>query len=68
MNGLLMKYFVLNPSKKDAYGKASLKAMKAYAMAIFEENEELARDLVKWVESIDDLDAIEATVVKKKKK
>lgn len=53
MNGLLMKYFVLNPSKKDAYGKASRKAMKAYAVSIFDENEELAKDLVRWIESLE---------------
>lgn len=68
MNGLLMKYFVLNPGKKDAYGKASRKAMKAFAVSIFDENEDLARDLVKWLESLEDLDTIETTLVKKKKK
>ncbi len=48
-NGLLMKYFVLNPSKKDKYGEASRKAMMAYARAIKAENPELAKDLQLWV-------------------
>lgn len=52
-NGLLMKYFVLNPTKNDAYGKASRKAMKAYAVSIFDENEGLAKDLVQWIESLE---------------
>lgn len=65
MNGLFMKYFVLNPSMKDAYGRASLKAMKAYAVSIFDENEDMAKDLIKWVESFE---PIEATLVKSKKK
>ena len=29
-NGLQMRYFVLKPSIKDAYGKASLAALKAF--------------------------------------
>lgn len=51
-NGLLMKYFVLNPNKQDAYGKASRDAMRAYALSISSENEELALDLIKWVGNI----------------
>lgn len=29
-NGLQLKYFVLKPSTKDAYGHASLAALEAY--------------------------------------
>lgn len=48
MNGLKMKYFVLNPTKDDNYGHASREALRAYAKAIDGENHELAEDLWKW--------------------
>lgn len=48
-SGLTMKYFVLNPNKKDPYGKASKKAILKYAEEIKEVNPELAEDLVYWV-------------------
>jgi hypothetical protein len=47
--GLQMKYFVLNPAKADAYGKASRKAMLAYSAAINVENPELAGELFDWI-------------------
>lgn len=49
MDGLKMKYFVLNPTKRDRYGKASRQAMMAYAEAIKNYNPTLAKDLVEWV-------------------
>ena len=53
MNGLQMKYFVLNPNKKDVYGEASRCAMLAYADAIEEENHDLWLDLVEWIARIE---------------
>ena len=52
MTGLKMKYFVLNPNKKDEYGRASRAALQEYASHIRRENPELASDLMKWVEDI----------------
>jgi len=49
MTGLQLKYFVLNPTKDDAYGEASRKALLAYADAIQDENHELAYDVRHWV-------------------
>jgi hypothetical protein len=46
--GLKMKYFVLNPTKKDAHGHASRQAMRTYADCIEKENPELAEDLRQW--------------------
>jgi hypothetical protein len=51
--GLLMKYFVLNPHKMDMYGQASREAMKKYAYCIQEENPELSNALVVWVDRIE---------------
>jgi hypothetical protein len=54
MEGLKMKYFVLNPHSKnelDIYAEASRKAMRAYARHIKIENEELANDLIKWADA-----------------
>lgn len=51
--GLEKKYFVLNPNKRDAYGKASRAAMRAYADAIEEENHALFSDLTVWVLNIE---------------
>ena len=53
MEGLKMKYFVLNPHKKNAYGEASRKAIMAYAKEIKKTNAELAIDLRKWVTDIE---------------
>ncbi len=47
--GLKMKYFVLNPTKKDAYGTASCEALLAYANSIEPTNYDLASDLREWV-------------------
>ena len=52
MTGLKMKYFVLNPNKKDDYGRASRAALQQYASHIRKENPELCNDLMKWVEDI----------------
>jgi hypothetical protein len=49
MSGLEMKYFVLNPNKKDAYGKASRKAIIAYANEIEAKNKDLSKDLISWM-------------------
>jgi len=51
-NGLMMKYFVLNPNKKDIYGVASRKAMMAYADAIVDKNRDFAEEIRNWVISI----------------
>ena len=52
-NGLVMKYFVLNPNKQDAYGAASRAAMRAYAEGIDAENHDLALDLIEWCARIE---------------
>jgi len=52
MNGLFMKYFVLEPNKNDAYGEASRNAMSEYAASIAKENSGLSDDLLKWVHEI----------------
>jgi len=73
VQGLLTKYFVLNPLKQDIYGKASRKAILVYADVIAKENKKLAEDLRDWVGVIrkermaevpvkDDADAVEVTV------
>ncbi|GAI86312.1 unnamed protein product [marine sediment metagenome] len=51
MTGLKMKYFVLKPSGDDRYAVASRKAMRAYALHIQNENEELANDLREWADN-----------------
>ena len=51
--GLQLKYFVLSPTKQDAYGIASRKAMAAYAKAIHKENPELTEDLFAWLKTLD---------------
>ncbi len=48
MEGLKLKYFVLNPTKDDSYGEASRKALLAYANEIQGFNRELAYDLKGW--------------------
>jgi len=53
MNGLMMKYFVLNPTKNDAYGKASRSAIFAYSVVIADKNPELAKDLRDWIARIE---------------
>lgn len=52
MAGLELKYFVLNPNKKDMYGWASREAVLVYANCIETENKRLAKDLRLWVSSI----------------
>lgn len=52
MEGLKMKYFVLNPEKRGAYGRASRKAMLVYADNIEKSNPALAHDLRDWVERV----------------
>ena len=49
MEGLKMKYFVLNPHGDSVYAKASRKAMLAYADCIKELNPTFADDLNEWV-------------------
>jgi len=52
MNGLEMKYFVLNPESKhakDDYAQASRWAMRSYAKRIERVNPELACAIKKWV-------------------
>ena len=52
-DGLKMKYFVLNPTKTDAYGAASRAAMDAYAESICDTNLDLAEELREWVRDLD---------------
>ena len=55
--GLVMKYFVLNPTKDSLYGTASQRALLAYADTIVLENSPLAGDIRRWVrECIKELD------------
>ena len=49
MSGLTMKYFVLNPTKQDAYGMVSREALEAYANSIRSINSELAEDIRLWL-------------------
>ncbi len=53
MTGLQMKYFVLNPNKENPYGRASRIAILAYARSIRKENRGLAKDLEKWIATIE---------------
>ena len=55
MDGLIMKYFDLNPEKKndDDYAFASRMAMRAYAANIKHTNPKLAEELHNWVERIE---------------
>jgi len=52
-DGLMMKYFVLQPHKNNAYGNASRSAIKQYADEIAFDNPELAKDLHSWVNDIE---------------
>ena len=52
-NGLYLKYFVLNPTKADAYGVASRAAIRAYAESISQENAVLCFELNNWVKKIE---------------
>jgi len=52
--GLFMKYFVLNPWKNDAYGRASREAIREYAAFIEYENKELSDELDEWISQIEE--------------
>ena len=52
MDGLLLKYFVLNPKGDTEYHRASREAMRTYAKCIYGTNPELAQDLEKWIEAL----------------
>ncbi len=54
MTGLQMKYFVLSPTKDDAYGRASRGAIREYAWSIWDTNRELAVNLMNWVINIEE--------------
>jgi len=54
MEGLFMKYFVLNPCKPNPYGKASRKALVAYAKSINKTNSLLSADILGWLEDIEE--------------
>ena len=54
MSVLFLKYFVLNPTKQDAYGAASKHAIRAYAAQIRSEDRELSKNLVAWLKEIAD--------------
>lgn len=51
--GLTMKYFVLNPTKDDAYGEASRRAMEMYADVIEHKDKLLAVSIRLWVQHIE---------------
>jgi len=53
VKGLFLKYFVLNPNKKDWHGKASRVAIKAYADTMRQDNPVFAHDLDEWVKRIE---------------
>lgn len=62
MTGLELRYFVLNPTKRDEYGAASRKAMQVYAEEIEGLNVQLAIDLREWILRIfDKMDEEEIT-------
>lgn len=48
--GLVIKYFVLNPTKKNRYGLASRMAIREYAKVINPINGKLARELNAWMD------------------
>ncbi len=50
--GLVMKYFVLNPTKSGPYGFASRVALRAYAAGIQPDNQTLAYDIEEWLDTI----------------
>ena len=52
LDGLQMKYFVLNPEGSDAYAKASRFAMRAYASSIRETNPQMCDDIRVWVDGV----------------
>ena len=53
MSGLEMKYFVLNPTKNNRYGRASRNAIRVYADDVWTENPKLCYDLKIWIDSIE---------------
>ena len=56
MDGLKIKYFVLNPKSKhsgDPYARASRSAMRCYADSIASYNPGLAHDLREWAAAED---------------
>jgi hypothetical protein len=50
--GLQMKYFVLSPTKKDIYGKASRMAIYEYAKVIGKTNKKFSEDLINWMHTL----------------
>ena len=50
--GLLMKYFVLNPTKRGPYGRASRAALLRYAQVIGRQNPQLEKELKDWHQRI----------------
>ena len=48
MGELRMKYFVLKPSGKNEYGRASRSAMRMYAREIQNTDPQLAQELLDW--------------------
>ncbi len=51
-SGLMLKYFVLNPNKQDAYGRASRIALRAYADEIETVNEQFRDDIYNWLDAL----------------
>jgi len=52
--GLLLKHFVLSPTKDGAYGEASRTGARAYAEAIQPTNPILAAELLEWLRTIEE--------------
>ena len=48
MTNFKMKYFVLNPHKKDIYGEASRDALLAYAKKIETDDPAFAKEIRRW--------------------
>jgi hypothetical protein len=53
MEGLLMKYFVVNPNKRDWHGDASRAAIRAYAASVEAANPLLSSDLKAWLKRLE---------------
>lgn len=54
MEGLALKYFVLNPNKQDGFGVASREAIRTYAKCISSTDRQLSLDLFQWMDEIEE--------------
>lgn len=51
-SGLYMRYFVMNPHKKDKWGKASRIGIMNYAFSLSKTDPVLHNELTKWITDI----------------